>query len=150
MRYGPFRSFCCTAALAFTLTAPMSGNAEPIGTSCADCPSYSGAFSIENQTGQTINYQVRWGQNSRWKNIVLRSGHIETHKYPLGDNPNGRAPAPHVRFDNVANDGRNTMQDYHMQFSTVGYAGFGPTVNRSEPKHYFFRYAGNRLNIFAE
>jgi|GraSoiStandDraft_5_1057265.scaffolds.fasta_scaffold72808_2 hypothetical protein len=150
MRCASFRGFLYLTALTFGLTAPLSGKAEPIGTSCADCPSYSGAFSINNQTGQTIKYQVRWGQKNNWKNIVLENGRIETHSYPLGDNPNGRAPAPHVRFDNIVNDGRNTMQDYHMQFRTVGYAGFGPKVNRSEPKRYFFRYAGNRLDLFAE
>ena len=31
-----------------------------------------------------------------------------------------------------------------MQFYAVGYAGFGPDVNRTQPKRYAFKYSGGR------
>ncbi len=46
-------------ALVTTVGTGLAG--EQVGTSCADCPSYKGAFSIENATGVTISYQVKWG-----------------------------------------------------------------------------------------
>lgn len=139
-------------AVALALTSPIvAGGQERVGTSCADCPNYSGAFSVENQTGVTIRYQVRWGSEHAWKSIALASGHIETHSYPLGEDPHGKAPAPYVRFDRVAGDGAVTPKEYHMRFHAVGYAGFGPTTNRAEPKRYFFKFAadGRTLDIFA-
>src|SRR2546423_7506396 len=95
----PFLRF---VALALVLSTPlMVRGQERVGTSCADCPNYSGAFSIENETGVTIRYQVKWGEQHPWKLITLNRGHIETHSYPLGENRNGRAPTPYVRFDRI-------------------------------------------------
>ena len=72
------------ATLALLLTTPLITRAqERVGTSCADCPNYSGAFSIENPTGVTIPYEYRWG-NGPWRHMSLQSGHTETHSYPLG------------------------------------------------------------------
>ena len=140
--------------LALVLTTPalvttsMVAVAQ-VGTSCADCPNYSGAFSIENTSGVTIPYQVRWG-NGAWKQISLRSGHTEIHSYPLGENRAGKAPPPHVRFDRIGGDGKFTAQEYHMKFHAVGYAGYGPSTNTTQPKRYYFEYAadGRTLNLF--
>jgi hypothetical protein len=139
-------------SLALALTTPIIvGGEERVGTSCADCPNYRGAFSIENQTGVTIRYQVRWGDNHPWKSISLNSGSIETHSYPLGENRNGRAPAPYVRFDRIGGDGRFTPKEYHMPFHAVGYAGYGPRTNNATPKQYYFKYGpdGRTLDILA-
>ncbi len=123
------------------LTAPFAVRAESIGTSCADCPSYSGAFSIRNDTGQLIKYEYRWGTSHPWKSMALNSGRVETHSYPLGENPNAKVPSPYVRFDNTANDGRSTWTEVHMRFHAVGYAGYGPNVNRAQPLRYHFQYS---------
>lgn len=40
-------------ALVTTVGTGLAG--EQVGTSCADCPSYKGAFSIENATGLTVS-----------------------------------------------------------------------------------------------
>ena len=132
-------------------TATNIRSQERIGTSCADCPNYSGAFSIENQTGVTIRYQVRWGSNHQWKHISLSSGHIETHSYPLGEDRNANLPTPYVRFDMIGGDGRFTPKEYRMKFHAVGYAGFGPKINTTQPKRYFFKYAvdGKNLDLLA-
>jgi|SRR5262245_54724796 len=145
------RQTICALSLALVLGAPTIALSEEIGTSCADCPNYSGAFSIENKTGITINYQYRWGNRHPWKSMSLRSGWIETHSYPLGENRNAQVPSPYVRFDRIGGDGRYTNKEYLMEFYATGYAGYGPTVNRTEPKRYYFEFAndGRHLNLYA-
>jgi hypothetical protein len=145
-----FYVFLVIVSLALVSTAPMIARGQ-VGTSCADCPNYSGAFSIENQTGVTVPYQVRWGNKHPWQNISLASGRIETHRYPLGDNKNAKVPTPYVRFDSIGGDGRFTAKEYRMEFYAVGYAGYGPQANTVQPKRYFFKYAadGKSLDIKA-
>ena len=139
------------AFLALALTAPAA-LAEQVGTSCADCPSYSGAYSIENTTGVTINYQIRWGDNHPWQSIALRSGTIETHSYPLGSDPHAQVPTPYVRFDHIGGDRAVELKEYKMEFYAIGYAGYGPQANKTEPKRYVFLYAadGKHLDIKAK
>ena len=139
-------------SLALVFTVPIAaGGQERVGTSCADCPNYSGAFSIENSTGVTLQYQVKWGSEHQWKLITLASGHTETHSYPLGDDRRGKAPTPYVRFDRIAGDGSFTPKEYRMEFIAIGYAGYGGTTNRAEPKKYYFKYSadGRTLDILA-
>ena len=134
------------ASLALALTAPAA-LAEQIGTSCADCPNYSGAYSIENSTGVTINYQYRWGDKHPWKPMALRSGMTETHSYPLGEDPHAKVPTPYVRFDHIGGDNAVELKEYKMEFYAIGYAGYGPNVNKTEPKRYVFRYASDGRNL---
>jgi hypothetical protein len=138
-----------SAALLVTVFAmvPISGWAEEVGTSCADCPNYSGAFSIENGTNVTIHYQVRWGKSHPWKNIDLQVNHTETHSFPLGGDPHKSVPTPYIRFDRIGGDGTYTPQEYKMEFYAVGYAGYGAKQKKAEPKHYIFRYAENGRDL---
>jgi hypothetical protein len=141
-----------TFSLGLVLTAStIAHSQERVGTSCADCPDYKGAFSIENSTGVTIPYDYKWGSEGPWKRVSLRSGHTETHSYPLGANRSGRAPTPYVRFDRIGGDGRFTPKEYRMGFYAVGYAGFGANANNTQPKKYYFQYApdGKTLDINA-
>ena len=126
--------------------APIAAQ-ERVGTSCADCPNYSGAYSIENATGITISYQYRWGDRHEWKKMTLKSGVTETHSYPLGEDRNGKAPTPYIRFDRIGGDNGVTIQEYKLQFHAVGYAGYGPRENRTAPKRYVFRYAANGRDL---
>jgi hypothetical protein len=127
--------------------ASMATLAEDVGTSQADLPSYTGAFSIENETGALIRYEFRWGSNHSWKTMALASGRIETHTYPLGADPNRKVPTPYVRFDRIGGDRGVTFQEYEMEFRAIGYAGFGPAENRTRPKAYVFRYAANGRDL---
>jgi hypothetical protein len=139
------------AAFLAAVAAPVASRSESTGTSCADCPNYQGAFSLENSTGVTINYMVRWGNKHPWKKMALQSGHVMTHRYPLGEDKHAKAPTPYVRFDRVGGDNAFTAQEYRMEFYAVGYAGFGPNVNRTEPKRYAFKYSGGRnIDIKAQ
>ena len=139
----------CATVMSLALLAPNITHAEQIGTSCADCPNYSGAYSIENSTGVSIPYQFRWGSSQPWRSIRLASGRVETHSYPLGADKNKRVPTPYVRFDRIGGDNMFTAQEYKMKFYAVGYAGYGPGRNTTEPKRYIFRYAadGRSLDI---
>ena len=139
------------AAFLAAVAAPVASRSESVGTSCADCPNYQGAFSLENSTGVTINYMVRWGNKHPWKKMALQSGHVMTHRYPLGEDRHARAPTPYVRFDRIGGDNAVTAQEYRMEFYAVGYAGFGPNVNRTQPKRYAFKYSGGRnIDIKAQ
>ncbi len=145
------KSILVTATLALLLTTPLITRAqEHVGTSCADCPNYSGAFSIENPTGVTIQYEYKWG-NGPWKHMSLQSGHTETHSYPLGGNRNASVPSPYVRFDRIGGDAQFTPKEYHMEFYAIGYGGYGSQANNTEPKRYYFKYADDHrtLDIFA-
>jgi hypothetical protein len=106
---------------------------------------YSAAFSIFNNTGITIPYQIRWG-NQPWQNYRLGNGQGLTHYYPLGDNPRGLAPIPFIRFDRIADGGHVTDQIFRMEFYAVRNDGYGV-----RPKPYEFRYSANGrvLHIFA-
>lgn len=142
-----------TGLVAGLMLAPGLAQAEPLGSSCSDCPSYRGAFSITNNTGVPIHYQVRWGSKHEWKSITLQSGYQETHSYPLGEDKHARVPTPYIRFDRIGGDGGAvTWQEYKMQFHAVGYAGYGPKKNTTEPKPYVFRYAadGRHLDLKAQ
>lgn len=134
------------AMAALIALVPIAAPAQ-VGTSCADCPNYSGAFSIENSTGITIHYQYRWGDKHEWKKMALASGVIETHSYPLGEDRHKQVPTPYVRFDRIGGDNKVTFQEYKMQFHAVGYAGYGPKQNKTEPKRYVFRYAANGRDL---
>jgi hypothetical protein len=106
---------------------------------------YSAAFSVFNNTGITIPYQIRWG-NQQWQTYRLGDGQGLTHYYPLGDNPRGLAPIPHIRFDRIADGGHITDQTFRMEFYAVRNDGYG-----ARPKPYEFRYSANGrvLHIFA-
>jgi hypothetical protein len=145
------KNILTTATLALFLATPLITRAqENVGTSCADCANYSGAFSIENPTGVTISYEYRWG-NGPWKHMSLQSGHTEKHSYPLGDNRNARVPTPYVRFDRIGGDAQFTPQEYQMHFYSIGYGGYGSGTNNTEPKKYYFKYADDHrtLDLFA-
>jgi len=134
---------------ALIVLAPFGAPAqERVGTSQEDLPNYRGSYSIENATGITIHYEYRWGDRSEWKKMALRSGEIETHSYPLGQDPNKKVPTPYVRYDRIGGDNAVTFQEYRMQFHAVGYAGYGPRENRTEPKRYVFRFAGNGRDLY--
>src|SRR5262245_41292433 len=136
----------------FALSVPGTSPAdERSGVSCADCAKYSGAYSIENTTGVTIYYSYRWGDQHPWKQMTLPSGRVETHSYPLGENPSARVPTPFVRFDYIAGDHRYTPREYRMSFYSVGYAGYGARANTAQPKRYFFKFSpdGRTLALLA-
>jgi hypothetical protein len=132
------------AMAALLVLVPVAAQ-EHVGTSQADLPSYRGAYSIENKTGVTIPYEYRWGNKGEWKKMSLRSGAIETHSCPLGQD--GKAPIPYVRFDRIGGDSSVTIKEYRMKFHAVGYAGYGPRENKAEPMRYVFRYAANGRDL---
>ena len=142
-----FQLFFGSAMVALIALVPIAAPAQGVGTSCADCPNYLGAYTIENTTGITIHYQYRWGNKHEWKKMALGSGAIERHWYPLGEHSNTRVPTPYVRFDRIGGDDSVTLQEYRMEFHAIGYAGYGPRVNKTEPKRYFFRFAQNGRDL---
>ena len=139
--------------LAFLLVAPftLTARAQDVGVSTSDNASYSGAFSIENPTRVVIHYEYKWGESKPWKKGTLQPGDTDTLSYPLGDNKATKVPTPFVRFDRIGGDTAYTAQEYRMQFYAVGYAGYGPAANTTQPKRYLFRYApdGRTLDLKA-
>ncbi len=140
------------AIVALGLVALVLGNSgasqAQVGSNRADLPNLRGTFAIHNQTGVTIRYQVKWG-NEEWKRIILPSGRVERHSYPL--NASNRAPTPYVRFDSIGGDGKVTWKSYRLEFRAVGFAGLAQGY-LTEPKHYRFRYSpdGRVLDLKAQ
>ena len=141
-----FQLLCASAMAALIALVSVTAQ-ERVGTSQADLPSYRGAYSIENTTGVTISYDYRWGNKSEWKRMNLRSGATETHWYPLGEDRNKKVPTPYLRFDRIGGDNSVTFKEYRMSFHAIGYAGYGPRENKSEPMRYVFRYAANGRDL---
>lgn len=137
----------CGGAMAALIALVSVAAQERVGTSQADLPNYRGAYSIENKTRVTIPYEYRWGNKGEWKRMTLKSGAIETHWYPLGEDRNKKAPTPYVRFDRIGGDNSVTFKEYRMQFRAIGYAGYGPRENKSEPMRYVFSYAENGRDL---
>jgi hypothetical protein len=138
----------CVIALSLAQTFATPAHSEQTGTSTADSSSGNkAAFSLANDTGITMNYQVKWG-NNQWKSFTLENGRIYTHSYAL--NNNGEFLSPSVRFDRIGGDSSYTEKVYDMDVTQVGSGGFGG--HRSEPKKYYFEFsADNRhLNIYAK
>jgi len=143
--------------------APSLGNSSAaqaqqqpqiLGNMCVFNPCYKGAFSIDNDTGSTIRYQVRWGKNNPWKKMSLESGRRMTHSYPLGENPDKAVPSPYVKFDSIFDDGRITDVVIPMQFYAVlASPGAGNILSRrvadtAEPKRYYFRFGPREKDIY--
>jgi|SRR5262245_48073877 len=123
---------------------PTSVQAVCIDEPCPPAEShngYSGAFSLDNSTGTTIHYQVKWG-SGHWKSETLPNRIVRTHSYPL-DHAD-KAPTPYVRFDRIGGDNAITDKEYEMHFYKVG-------PGRPHAKEYFFQYAsdGRHLDIKA-
>jgi len=55
------------------------------------------------------------------------------------------------KTNKIGGDGHFTAQEYRMRFYAVGYAGYGPKTNNTQPKKYFFQYGSDHksLNLFA-
>src|SRR5262245_50897880 len=140
----------CAFVLAFVLTSPTIALSQ-MGTSCADCPSYKAAFSIENDSRVAIPYQYRWGDKGSWNDTTLQPGRVNTHSWPLGEDKHAKIHPPHVRFDKIGGDSEFEEQGYKLQFHAVGYAGYGPSKDNTEPKKYYFKYApdGKHLDLHA-
>ena len=47
----------------------------------------------------------------------------------------------------IGGDAQYTGQEYRMLFHAVGYAGYGPARNTTEPKRYYFQYAADRRTL---
>jgi hypothetical protein len=141
LKYGSRVLFA--AAAVFALMNPMGARSENVGTSCEDCVTTSGAFSLTNETGSTVHYSVKWGSGSDWKKITLENGRVETHSHSLDGN--GRAPTPYVQFDKVLNDGKVTDKEYKMEFAQISSGGFGPARPRPQPMRYKFVHKGDRI-----
>jgi hypothetical protein len=132
----------------FALMAGNAGTAraqEKTATTQQDLPSLVGMFAIENHTGRTIHYQIKWG-NGQWQNFTLRSGGLK-HSYPLDNN--GQAPTPYIRFDGVAKG--HSRKVYQLGFNPVGYPGYGAGSNLTVPRGYGFWYSsdGSSLDLFV-
>ena len=110
-----------------------------------------GAFSISNDTGATIHYQIRWG-NEPWKDQTLRSGWVRRHWHTLDSQ--GRAPRPYVRFDRIGGDGKYTEQIQQVGFYNVWDRGPVPVIdiqwNITPPKAYYFEYSPNGREIYLK
>jgi hypothetical protein len=148
----PFAIALPLATTSLPLLVHQPAQAQEVGTSCEDCPNYSGMYSITNNTNTTLYYAVRWGSKNSWKTMEILPGQTWDHYYPLGENKNTHVPRPYVSFDYIGGDGQHTPTEYSMDFYAVGYAGFGAPENTTQPKRYYFRFdaSGTYLDLYAE
>jgi len=130
-------------AMAVMLLAQIAAQAQ------VSCGFDRAAFSIENRTGVTLIYYVRWGNNSQWEKKTLKSGYVNTH-WSLVDGIMGTSPTPYVKFDRIGGDGNFTAKEHRLKTYTIDPI-CSKRPKRGEPKHYVFRYSENGadLNLYA-
>lgn len=121
-----------------------------IGTGKAEAQSdqigYEGAFSIKNDTGITLYYYVRWGDDGVWKLKRLDSGQALRHRHTL--DWKNQAPSPSVKFDRIGGDNRTSLQIQKMGFYKVVAPGFDPMNRNTKSKRYVFRFAANGRDLY--
>jgi hypothetical protein len=137
--------FATIIAITSFAAAPTTASSEPQGSVCSDCAVLYAAFSIANNTGLTVPYQVKWGKNGKWRTVYLANGYVETHTYPL--NRKGRAPQPYVRIDAVAGDSQDSWVTYKLDFMAIGYTGYNSSDDEGEPMPYAIQYSRDGLLV---
>jgi len=144
-----FGKWALLIVIALMLQSTQSARAQAVGTSCADCTNYSAAFSIENKTGMTISYRIRWGEAGDWKNHTLESGRTLTHSFPLGENPKAKIQPPYINFTTAQFLSLSTER--RLEFNAVRDANVPAERPSTEPKRYYFEYDGpsQLLNLKA-
>lgn len=101
------------------------------GTASAQDNRYA-TVGIENNTGGTIKYYFRWGQDAEWQlyEIDKRTQRVHYYEYPVLNQ--NSSPTPQIRFDiGVAVDPR-IYKTYDLQ----AYAS--PDTNFRRSNQYFF------------
>ena len=121
-------------SLALMLTTPTLARSQNVGTSWPTVQISSAKFSIENKTGVTIQYQVKWGDNGEWKSISLDNRHVETHSYPLGQT--GKAPLPTSGTTRSAETARIRRRHFTWSSMPLDTQDMGPARNNAGPKGY--------------
>ena len=97
-------------------------------------------FSIQNNTGFTVHYQIRWKEDKEWKNTAVKQGVTMNHWY------NGPAVAipegyPKIRFDYIANDEEFTPLTYELgTYIRILGSDPGAHIRREDARRYHFGY----------
>lgn len=132
------KSIMASAAIvAIMLATAIEAHAQ-IATSCADCPTSEGVFTITNNTGLTLHYKVKWGNKGNWadaKEITLNSGSTERHSHTL--DANRRAPTPYIHVD-VDVTAAKEFENGKLEFGDVDHVGYPHPGTHGEPVHYSF------------
>jgi hypothetical protein len=130
----------CVLALltALALVSPsMTGH-----TSQTVVNPYKGRIVIHNDTGVAIHYLLKWGPSGEWRTITVNNGMFHWHTYEL--DPDDRAPAPYIRFQNAA----GAYTEYRLRF---GKFGSGPHGEVDDSTHYEFAFdGGRRLELYKK
>lgn len=126
-------------AVAVMLLAQIAAQAQ------VSCGFPRAAFSIENNTGVTIIYYVRWGNESRWEKKTLKSGTVNTH-WSLIDPFMVVPRTPYVKFDRIGGDDDFTAKEHWLRTNTIDPI-CSTKPNKGEPKPYVFRYSANGVDI---
>lgn len=118
-----------------------------IGTGKAEAQTgYEGAFSIKNDTGITLYYYTRWGDNGEWKLRTLDSGRVLRYRHNL--DWKNEAPTPYVKFDRIGGDYGKTWQTQEMDFYKIVAPGLDPGNRNTQSKRYVFRFAANGRDLY--
>lgn len=118
--------------------------AEEMGSTCSDCATYDGKYSVKNTAMFTITYQYRWGKDHEWKTKHIKSGHRITHSKFLGYDSEERIARPYLRF--MKRNG-NWSQAFKLKFYAVtdspGYGG----KKHGRPYRYELNFTGDFQEI---
>jgi hypothetical protein len=91
---------------------------------------------IDNQTGKTIHYQLKWGADGQWKDYTLQAGYEMTHrkKYiPTG------VPPPYIQFVAFSTFDGGGSKKYKLD---IGWD--------NNPRRYHFEASNNTLYFYKD
>src|SRR5262245_46061543 len=87
---------------ALVLLAPKGHAADRYAMSC-----------IENKTDITLNYKVKWGDNSSWEEFSIGPGRRTSHTWEYDRGKEGKSPWLYVKFDDDLTS-RMKNRDYRL------------------------------------
>jgi hypothetical protein len=89
---------------------------------------------IDNQSGKTIHYQLRWGTDGQWKDFTLAPGYETTHRKKYV--PTG-VPPPYIQFVAFSTFDGGGSRQYKLD---IGWD--------NNPRRYHFKVNNNTVSFY--
>lgn len=97
-----------------------------------------GMVSLDNNSGNYVTYQFRWGENAAWQTYVLAPGQSRWHSWQYAYVNQNSSPRPYVRF---AQDTQGFLgsKEYYLEVNAA------PFQHKAYARQYAFR-----LSLFGD
>src|SRR5262245_5465462 len=91
---------------------------------------------INNPTGKTVHYQLKWGTDGQWKDYQLQAGYEMTHRKKYISTG---VPPPYIKFEAFGTFDGGATRSYKLD---IGWDG--------NPRRYHFSSKNNELAFYKD